>query len=84
VGTAGGGLRHVLHSPDSRPTLKQLESLLKEADNTAVGIDVSMGPRTFMLPVELIPKSRPQRWIRVGVGEAAISRGRKSAGVVVK
>ena len=35
--------------PDSRPAAKQLESLLKETDRTAVGLDVSMGGRTFMV-----------------------------------
>lgn len=37
-----------LHMPDSRPTAKQLESLLKETDKTVVGLDDSMGGRTFM------------------------------------
>lgn len=34
--------------PDSRPTAKQLESLLKDTDNTAVGLDDSIGGLTFI------------------------------------
>lgn len=40
--------RDSLQMPDSRPTAKQLESVLKETDRTAVGLDDSMGARTFM------------------------------------
>lgn len=41
--------RYVLQMPDSRPTAKQLESLLKDTDRTAVGLDDSIGGRTFMV-----------------------------------
>lgn len=41
--------RLLLHIPDSRPTEKQLQSLLKETDKTAVGLDDSIGGRTFMV-----------------------------------
>jgi hypothetical protein len=34
--------------PDSKPTEKQLESLLKATDRTAVGEDDSIGGRTFI------------------------------------
>lgn len=44
----------VPHMPDSRPTLKQLESLLKDAERTAVGAELSIGPRTFILAVSLL------------------------------
>lgn len=37
-----------LQMPDSRPTAKQLASLLKETERTTVGFDVSIGGRTFM------------------------------------
>lgn len=40
---------HLLQMPDSRPTAKQLASLLKETDNTAVGLDDSIGGRTFIV-----------------------------------
>lgn len=36
------------HIPDSKPTEKQLESLLKATDRTAVGEDASIGGRTFI------------------------------------
>jgi hypothetical protein len=39
----------VLQMPDSRPTAKQLASLLNETDRTAAGLDSSMGGRTFIL-----------------------------------
>jgi hypothetical protein len=35
--------------PDSRPTAKQLESLLKETESTAVVLATSIGGRTFIL-----------------------------------
>lgn len=40
---------NVLQIPDSRPTAKQLLSLLKATERTAVGFDDSMGGRTFMM-----------------------------------
>jgi hypothetical protein len=42
----------VLHIPDSNPTEKQLASLLKATDSTAVGVDESIGGRTFMTVME--------------------------------
>ena len=39
----------LLQMPDSRPTAKQLASLLNETANTAVGLEASMGGRTFIL-----------------------------------
>jgi hypothetical protein len=36
------------HIPDSKPTEKQLASLLKATKRTAVGDDDSIGSRTFM------------------------------------
>lgn len=41
--------RNILHIPDSRPTAKQLLSLLNATESTAVGLDDSMGGRTFMM-----------------------------------
>lgn len=43
---------NILHIPDSKPTEKQLASLLKATDSTAVGVDESIGGRTFMVAVE--------------------------------
>jgi hypothetical protein len=40
---------HILHKPDSRPTEKQLASLLNATDKTAVGVDESIGGRTFIV-----------------------------------
>jgi hypothetical protein len=47
--TKGKGL-DILQIPDSRPTAKQLASLLNETDRTAAGFDLSMGGRVFILP----------------------------------
>lgn len=38
-----------LQIPDSRPTEKQLASLLNATDSTAVGVEESIGGRTFIL-----------------------------------
>lgn len=43
----------VLQIPDSKPTLKQLESLLNDTERTEVGVDASKGGRTFILTMEL-------------------------------
>lgn len=40
---------NILHIPDSNPTAKQLLSLLNATESTAVGIDDSIGGRTFMM-----------------------------------
>ena len=42
----------VLQIPDSKPTLKQLESLLKDTERTEAGVDASRGGRTFILTIE--------------------------------
>lgn len=71
-GGEGGFLsgRDALQMPDSKPAAKQLESLLKETDSTAVGLDVSMGGRTFM--------ARP---VRAAVRDAAwTGEARRGAG----
>lgn len=44
-----GMIRDLLHMPDSRPTEKQLASLLKATESTDVGFDASMGGRTFIV-----------------------------------
>jgi hypothetical protein len=38
-----------MHKPDSRPTEKQLASLLNATDKTAVGVDESIGGRMFIV-----------------------------------
>lgn len=40
---------HLLQMPDSRPTAKQLASLLNETESTAVGLDDSIGGLTFIV-----------------------------------
>lgn len=40
---------NILHIPDSNPTAKQLLSLLNATESTAVGIDDSIGGRTFIM-----------------------------------
>jgi hypothetical protein len=45
----GGVARNLPHMPDSSPTAKQLASLLKATESTAVGLEDSMGGRTFIL-----------------------------------
>lgn len=49
------------HIPDSKPTEKQLESLLKATDRTAVGEDDSMGGRTFIAVRASSPESNKQK-----------------------
>jgi len=41
--------------PDSRPTAKQLASLLKAAERTVVDKDDSIGGLTFILPLRSGP-----------------------------
>lgn len=42
------GSYNLPHIPESRPTEKQLASLLKETDKTASELEASMGGRTFI------------------------------------
>lgn len=48
VSSSGPPFGILPHMPDSKPTEKQLESLLKATDRTAVGEDDSIGGRTFI------------------------------------
>lgn len=56
-GTLLGALPHI---PDSKPTEKQLESLLKATDRTAVGEDDSIGGRTFIAVRAISPERNTQ------------------------
>ncbi len=59
-------VRNLLQIPDSRPTAKQLESLLNDTDRTAVGFDDSIGGLTFIFYVGNFESS-----LGVGVGECS-------------
>ena len=61
---------HSLQTPVSRPTAKQLQSLLNATDNTAVGVDVSIGGRTFMFGYVDVTS----RWLVERTSEAGQSR----------
>lgn len=54
----------VLQMPDSRPTAKQLASLLKETDRTAAGLDSSMGGRTFILSCSKVDEKATSKTAR--------------------
>lgn len=59
---SSGALFGILpHMPDSKPTEKQLESLLKATDRTAVGEDDSIGGRTFIAVRAVSPESDVQK-----------------------
>jgi hypothetical protein len=47
--TRGGTASSLLQTPDSKPTLKQEQSLLNATERTDVGVDASMGFLTFMV-----------------------------------
>lgn len=53
---------NVLHIPDSSPTAKQLLSVLNATESTAVGLDASIGGRTFMVGAMVL---EDMRWLVV-------------------
>ena len=57
--------------PDSRPMLKQLQSSLKETDRTDVGVDESIGFRTFIIGVGALGSS-PQGSDATGCRKTAV------------
>lgn len=61
VSSSGPLLGVLPHMPDSKPTEKQLESLLKATDRTAVGEDDSIGGRTFIAVRAVSPESNKQK-----------------------